>query len=156
MDEAQRTRLFELADLILALSRHIHASKDFAFEAWTPLESAVMRYIDRNPGTTASAAAEATRLVSSNFSRAVRGLERKGLVRRTVDRDDARRVRLYPTEVADRQLETLRDTWSRLLDGVFDDADEIDRINAALRRIEAHVVDVGVDVGVDGADRRAP
>jgi DNA-binding MarR family transcriptional regulator len=154
MDDAQRTRLFELADLILALSRHIHASKDFAFEAWTPLESAVMRYIDRNPGTTASAAADATRLISSNFSRAVRGLERKGLVQRTVDRNDARRVRLYPTELADRHLDTLRAACSRLLDGVLDDPDEIDRINDALRRIESHFV--GVDERPDDADRRAP
>lgn len=140
VDDAQQSRLFELADLILALGRHIHASKDFAFEAWTPLESAVMRYIDRNPGTTASAAAEATKLISSNFSRAVRGLERKGLVRRTVDRGDARRVRLHPTELADRQLQTLREVWSGLLDGVFDDPDEIDRITVALRRIEDHLV----------------
>ncbi len=154
MDDAQQARLFELADLILALSRHIHASKDFAFEAWTPLESAVMRYIDRNPGTTASAAAEATRLISSNFSRAVRGLERNGLVRRSVDRDDARRVRLYPTEVADRQLDLLRATWSRLLDGVLDDPGEIDAINDALRRIEAHLVGPGRAPGPTGDSPR--
>ena len=41
-----------------------------------------MRFIDRNPGTSASAAAEATQLISSNFSRALRSLEKKDLVRR--------------------------------------------------------------------------
>ena len=104
MDEEQTSRLFELADLILAVGRQIYASKEFSAEfagqSWTPLESAVMRFIDRNPGASASAAAEATQMISSNFSRALRSLEKKGLVRREADQDDTRRVRLYPTELA--------------------------------------------------------
>ena len=80
MDDEQASRLFELADLILAVGRQIYASKDIPAEPWTPLEIAVMRLIDRNPGTSASAAGEATQLISSNFSRALRGLETKGLV----------------------------------------------------------------------------
>lgn len=51
-----------------------------------------MRYVDRNPGTPARAAA-ATQQISSDFSRAVRALERKGLVHREADWEDARRVR---------------------------------------------------------------
>jgi DNA-binding MarR family transcriptional regulator len=138
VDEEQTTRLFELADLILAVSRQIHASKQSAYaaESWTPLESAVMRFIDRNPGTSAGAAAEATQLISSNFSRALRGLEKKGLVRREVDPADARRARLYPTERAQDNLRQLRDIWSRLLDGVVTDPAEIDAAAATLRRIE--------------------
>jgi SAM-dependent methyltransferase len=38
-----------------------------------------MRFVDRHPGTTVGAAAEATELISSNFSRAVRGMERERL-----------------------------------------------------------------------------
>ena len=132
--------LFELADSILAISRYIQASKSFASHGWTPIESAVMRFVDRNPGTTASAAAEATQLISSNFSRALRGLERKGVVRREIDPDDARRVRLFPTDLARDNLKRLHDLWTGLLDGIIDDAGEVDRVNTVLRRIEAAFV----------------
>ena len=138
--EEDAARRFELADLILAISRHVHASKAFAFDSWSPLESAVMRFIDRNPGTSASAAAEATQLISSNFSRALRSLEKKGLVRRDVDQNDARRVHLYPTELAHENLRLLRDVWGRLLDGIIDDPADIDRVNITLRRIEAELL----------------
>jgi DNA-binding MarR family transcriptional regulator len=140
VDEAQSSRLFELADLILAVGRLIHASKEVPAEAWTPLESAVMRFIDRNPGTSAGAAAEATRLISSNFSRAVRSLEGKGMVRRDVDPHDARRVLLYPTAQAQDNLQRLHDVWSRLLEGVVFDPDEIDAVTSTLRRIETELV----------------
>jgi DNA-binding MarR family transcriptional regulator len=140
VDEEQVSRLFELADLILAVGRLIHASKEFASESWTPLESAVMRFIDRNPGTSAGEAAEATRLISSNFSRALRGLEKKGLVYRDADRDDGRKVRLYPTDRARDNLRQLQDVWSRLLDGVVEDPEEIEAMTATLRRIETRLV----------------
>ncbi|MBR7831247.1 winged helix-turn-helix transcriptional regulator [Actinospica sp. MGRD01-02] len=140
MDEERAARLFELADLILAVGRHIQASKDAGAASGTPLEGAVMRYIDRHPGTTASAAAEATQLISSNFSRAVRGLESMGFVRREVDPDDARRVRLYPTAKSQENLRLLHEIWSGLLDGVIDDPDEIDGVIAALRRIEGGLI----------------
>jgi len=136
-DDIRTSSLFELADSILAISRYIHASKSFALHGWTPIESAVMRYVDRNPGTTARAAAEATQLISSNFSRALRGLEKKGVVRREVDEADARRVRLYPTESARMNLQMLHDLWTNLLDGIVDDPADVDQVNAVLRRIEA-------------------
>jgi DNA-binding MarR family transcriptional regulator len=141
VDDEQATRLFELADLILAVGRHVHASKEFAAESWTPLESAVMRFIDRNPGTSATAAAEATQLISSNFSRALRGLEKKGWVRRDVDQYDARRSHLYPTAQANDHLRQLRDVWSGLLDGIVPDPNEIDAVNSTLRRIESQLVE---------------
>jgi DNA-binding MarR family transcriptional regulator len=140
MDEEQAARLFELADLILAVGRHIQASKDAGAKSGTPLEGAVMRYVDRHPGTTTSAAAEATQLISSNFSRAVRGLESMGFVRREVDPDDARRVRLYPTDKSQENLRLLHEIWSGLLDGVIDDSDEIDGVIATLRRIEGGLI----------------
>jgi DNA-binding MarR family transcriptional regulator len=139
VDDAHASQLFELADLILAVGRQIYASKDVPAESWTPLESAVMRFIDRNPGTSASAAAEATNLISSNFSRALRGLEKKGLVQRDVDQDDGRRVRLYPTPQAHDNLQRLRDVWSRLLDGIVNNPDEIDAVISILRRLETEL-----------------
>ena len=139
MDDAQASRLFELADLILAVGRQIYASKDVPAEPWTPLEIAVLRFIDRHPGTSASAAAEATQQISSNFSRALRGLETRGLVRRDVDQRDARRVRLYPTAQAQDNLNRLRDVWSRLLDGIVSDPEEIDVTISLLRRVEVEL-----------------
>lgn len=139
MDEKQTSQLFELADLILAVGRHIQASKEAAAESGTPLQGAVMRFIDRHPGTTPGAAAEATQLISSNFSRALRGLEENGLVRRDVDEHDARRVRLYPTAKAEENLRRLREAWSRLLDGAVTDTHEIATLISALQRIEARL-----------------
>jgi MarR family transcriptional regulator, temperature-dependent positive regulator of motility len=140
MNEEQTSRLFELADLILAVGRHIEASKEAEARSGTPLQGAVMRYIDRHPGTTAGAAAEATQLISSNFSRALGGLEKAGLVRREVDQHDARRVRLYPTEKAQENLQRLREVWSRLLEETVADPDEIDATIATLRHIETQLV----------------
>jgi DNA-binding MarR family transcriptional regulator len=134
------SRLFDLADLVLAVGRQIRASPDRLSEMCTPLESAVMRFIDRNPGTSARAASEATLLASSNFSRALRGLEKKGLVRRAADARDARCVRLYPTERAQENLQRLRDAWSRTLDGIVDDPETIDFLNETLRHIENELV----------------
>jgi len=135
VDDDQAARLFDLADSILAVSRLLYAPKAHAAGTWTPLESAVMRVIDRNPGTTARAAADATRLISSNFSRALRSLEDKGLVHRVPDEHDARRVRLYTTDAAHENLRRLQDLWSHLLDGIVDDS-EADAIIATLRRLE--------------------
>ncbi|HWC84017.1 MAG TPA: MarR family transcriptional regulator [Pseudonocardiaceae bacterium] len=141
MDEAEELALFELADLILALSRQIQAAKQgaeiYPGTSWTPLESAVMRFIDRNPGTTAGEAAEATRLISSNFSRALRALEKKGLVRRERDPHDARRLHLYPTEQAHENLRRLRGLWSELLAGTVTDPADIESVARLLRGMEA-------------------
>ena len=140
MDEEQTSRLFELADLILAVGRHIEASKEAEAEPGTPLEGAVMRYIDRHPGTTARAAAEATQLISSNFSRAVRRLEQAGFVRRDADQHDARRVHLYPTEKARENLQRLREDWSLLHEEANSDPGEIDAAISTLRQIETRLV----------------
>jgi MarR family transcriptional regulator, temperature-dependent positive regulator of motility len=140
VDEAEELALFELADLIVALGRQIQAAKQGADiydgAPWTPLESAVMRFIDRNPGTTAGTAAEATQLISSNFSRALRGLESRGLVRRERDPHDARRLRLYPTEQAQQNLQRLRVLWSELLEGTIVDWADVERVTFLLRRME--------------------
>jgi DNA-binding MarR family transcriptional regulator len=140
VNDDEVSRLFDLADLILAVGRQIRSSPGYAPEWCTPLESAVMRFIDRNPGTSARAASEATLLPSSNFARALRGLEDKGLVRRDVDARDARGVHLYPTARAHENLQHLRDTWSRTLEGIVDDPETIDAVNATLRRIENELI----------------
>ncbi len=136
MDDDDASRLFDLADLILAVGRQIRSPHDLSADWCTPVESTVMRFIDRNPGTSARAASEATLLPSSNFSRALRSLEDKGLVRREAGARDARTVHLYPTARARENLQQLRDAWSRTLSGTVDDPETIDLVNATLRRIE--------------------
>ena len=136
MKDDEVSRLFDLADLIFAIGRQIRPSHDLSTEMCTPVESIVMRFIDRNPGTSARVAAEATLLPSSNFSRVLRGLERKGLVRRDIDAHDSRSVHLYPTARARENLQHLREAWSRTLEGIVDDPQTIDLVNTTLRRIE--------------------
>lgn len=137
MDDDQVSRLFDLADLILTVGRQIRSAQDRSIDRCTPVESAVMRFINRSPGTSARAASEATLLPSSNFSRVLRGLEEKGLVRREADHRDARIVRLYPTDRAHEDLRHLRESWSRTLDGILEDPATIECVNAALRQLES-------------------
>ena len=139
MNDDEVSRLFDLADLILAVGRQLQSLPGYSPEWCTPLESAVMRFIDRNPGTSARAASDATLLPPSNFSRALRGLEEKGLVRREADARDARSVRLYPTGRARENLQHLRDTWSLALKEIVGDPEAIDFVNATLRRIESEL-----------------
>lgn len=136
MDDDEVSRLFDLADLIFAVARLIRPPHDRSTEMCTPVESIVMRFIDRDPGTSARAAAEATQLPSSNLSRVLRGLEKKGLVRREIDTHDSRCIHIYPTVRALENLQHLREAWSQTLAGIVDDPETIDRVNHTLRRIE--------------------
>ena len=116
MKDDEVSRLFDLADLIFAIGRQIRPSHDLSTEMCASVESIVLRFIDRNPGTSTRVAAEATLLPSSNFSRVLRGLEKK-LVRRDIDPHDSRSVRLYPTARARENLQHLREEWSQTLGG---------------------------------------
>jgi DNA-binding MarR family transcriptional regulator len=140
MSDAEAAGLHELADLIAAVGRHLRPPNGPSFERCTPIEISVMRFIHRNPGTGARAAAEATLLPTSNFSRVLRGLEKRGLVDRVVDDRNARSVCLYPTEKARQSLQYLRDHWDKTLRGIVDDPATIEVVNAALRRIEEELV----------------
>lgn len=75
-------------------------------------------------------------LSSSNLARILRGLEEKGLIRRESDLKDARAVRLYLTDLAHANLKLLRNSWSRMLDGLIEDEGAIDLVNGVLRRVD--------------------
>lgn len=140
MTDEDTSRLFELADLIHGVGRQLRPPPDLEPGMCTPIETTVMRFINNNPGTSARTAAEGTLLPSSNFSRVVRSLETKGLVRREADVRDARGVRLYPTDLAQENRKRLRSEWSRALEGIFDDPSAIDFINTVLRRVESELI----------------
>ena len=133
-------RLSDLAEMILAVGRLIQLLGDQSIGTGTPIEISVLRFINRNPGTSARAASEATLLPSSNFSRILRGLEERGLVRRKADANDARRVSLYPTALASETRRRLGKEWYRLLRGIEDDDAKTDYLIATLRRMESELV----------------
>lgn len=134
------THLSDLAELILGVGRLLQLPGDQSFPTGTPIEISVLRFINRNPGTSARAASEATLLTSSNFSRVLRGLEERELVTREVDANDARRVSLYPTALATETRRRLGEEWYRLLQGIEGDSAKINHLIATLQRIEVALV----------------
>lgn len=140
MTQEQADKLYELAELIHAVARQLGVPADLKPEPCTPVEVSVMRFVGRNPGTSARAAARATLLPSSNFSRVLRGLMRKGLLLRKTDEKDARCVRLYPTATAKASMEHMRHAWSQALDGAITDPTTVELVNATLRRVESQLL----------------
>jgi DNA-binding MarR family transcriptional regulator len=133
-------RLSDLAELILAVGRLIQLVGDQSIGTGTPIEISVLRFINRNPGTSARAASEATLLPPSNFSRVLHSLEDRGLVSRKADVNDARRVSLYPTAFARETRRRVREDWYQLLRGIEGDPAKIDHLIATLQRIESELV----------------
>lgn len=132
--------IVELADRILAISRLLQPSSEEMPSMCTPLESRVMRFIDRNPGASAREASEATQLPTSNFARVLRSLEAKGMVRREIDTTDARRARLHPTDLARKNVHILRTLWTKKLTQVLADRDEIERLVTILGQLETELM----------------
>lgn len=132
-------RMADLADLILALARTIstEAHMDAQVVELTATEVNVMRFVDRHPGASPTAVAAATGLQRSNLSRALRALESKGLVERSVGGDDARHARLHPTRRAEANLRRLRENWSRLLGDAGADRRNLDAALTLLAELEA-------------------
>jgi DNA-binding MarR family transcriptional regulator len=132
-------RLHELADLVHAVARQLGVPAGLRPGLCTPVEISVMRFVCRNPGTSAGVAASATLLPSSNFSRIVKGLIAKGLLTREADARDARSVRLHPTALARENMDRIREAWSAALDDVTVDLPDIERVNATLRMVEVEL-----------------
>lgn len=127
-------QLADLADLVLTVARAIKAdmSAHPAVLDLSATEVTVLRYLDHHPGVSPSAVAAATGLQRSNLSRALRDLEGKGLVERSVDPGDGRSVVLQSTQLAADNLARLRTLWARLLgDALTADGREPD-LDAAL------------------------
>ncbi|CAN5576910.1 hypothetical protein BH09ACT8_BH09ACT8_26960 [soil metagenome] len=129
----------ELADGVLAVARAVKA-RDYGDPEVIRLnatEITVMRYIDQHPGCGPSAVATAVGLQRSNLSKALRGLEAKGMVQREVDAADNRHAALRPTPRAAENLARLQRSWIGLLgeggEGVSDaDLDTTVRVLRAL------------------------
>ncbi|MEL7977540.1 MarR family winged helix-turn-helix transcriptional regulator [Isoptericola sp. F-RaC21] len=129
--------LADLVDAILNVERELHHRHRGEPDV-IPLndtERLVMRYVDRHPGAPAGVVADGTRLLRSNLSHALRGLEAKGLVVRTPDPDDARSSRLHPTPLAATNLARLRHVWAGAVAGALPPGSD-DDVAAAVRLLE--------------------
>ena len=139
MRESRSSELHDLADLVHAVARRLPAPADLEPGPCTPTEISVMRFVGRNPGVSARAAADACGLPTSNFARVLKGLLEKGLLERRSDPQDARIARLHPTELAEKNSLRMHEHWSAALRDAGLDRDTITTTTRALRRIEAHL-----------------
>ncbi|MBF0877201.1 MarR family transcriptional regulator [Gluconobacter cerevisiae] len=140
MTDDDKQKLYLLADLIHAISRQLTTPTNLKPAPCTSVEILVMRYIRQNAGASARDAAEATLLPSSNFSRILRGLTEKGLLRQEKDTRDARGKKLYLTDVAKTNFSLMREAWSKDLEGLIEDSDQIDLVNTTLKDIETKLL----------------
>ncbi|MDN4476104.1 MarR family transcriptional regulator [Demequina sp. SYSU T00192] len=138
-DDPTDRLLAELAETILRIARDLdpHAA-GLDVVPLTGTETAVLRWVHRNPGTSPSAAADATGLRRPNLSAAVRSLEEKGLVRRSPDPADQRQQRLEATSLADEGVGRLHAYWSgRVRAALGDDLAEAGAVVDLLDRLES-------------------
>ncbi|AQZ54462.1 transcriptional regulator SlyA (plasmid) [Martelella mediterranea DSM 17316] len=141
MNDDTARKLYTLADLIHAVGRHLSVPDGLEPGPCTPVEILVMRHVLQNPGTSAREAAEAALLPSSNFSRVLRGLTEKGLLRQETDERDARGKRLYLTDRAKANFKRMQEVWSRDLSGLIEDDRQLEAVNATLRHIETRLIE---------------
>ena len=140
--QARRPRgdqLADLADLVMTVARAVkaHVADDPSVFELSVTEVTVLRYLDHHPDVSPSTVAAATGLQRSNLSRALRELESKGLVRRSVDPADSRGVVVRLTELAAENLTTLRGIWARLLGDALEASGEQHDIASAVALLRA-------------------
>ncbi|MDK9350025.1 MarR family winged helix-turn-helix transcriptional regulator [Propionibacterium freudenreichii] len=116
-DRSRDKQLGELADRIVRVARRIeaHRFQDSLITPVSPLEALFLRYVDDHPGASPGVLARDLMVRSSNASAGLRSLERKGLITRSADRDDARVTRLFVTDDARRATARVRVEWAHLL-----------------------------------------
>ena len=138
------TRYADLAETVLAVAREIrlreYGSADGAIPL-TPSNAQVMRFIDAHPGATSSEAAEATGLLRSNLSTAVRELEKIGFIEKRRDPTDGRGVLLYSTAAAAHNLALVRAQWSRDAENALDGAEDVEAATGLLRLLADSLVE---------------
>ncbi|SDQ21173.1 DNA-binding transcriptional regulator, MarR family [Curtobacterium sp. UNCCL20] len=140
MESAASDSLFaELADVLLRISREIdpNGARAIDIPPLTGTEALVMRWVDRNPGSTPSSVADAIALQRSNLSVALGSLVKKGMVERRPDPEDARTVQLFSTELAKRSVEKLHTHWAGMLrQALGADEGDLVRTISVLTRID--------------------
>jgi len=107
-------RWAELADHVLIIAREIQfcGYKDPRAVPLTATEGMVMRYMQDHPITAPNQIAAAVGLQRSNLSTLMRGLEREGLIERTMSEGDRRGVTVRLTEAGRRNYLVVRREWA--------------------------------------------
>src|SRR5437868_4026279 len=107
-------RWAELADRVLVIAREIQfrGYEDTPVVPLTATEGMVMRYMQDHPLAAPNQIAAAVGLQRSNLSTLLRGLERHGLIERSVSESDRRGVTVRLTERGCRNCLAARRAWA--------------------------------------------
>lgn len=107
-------RWAELADCVLVIAREIQfrGYKDPRAVSLTATEGMVMRYMQDHPIAAPKQIAAAVGLQRSNLSTLMAGLERRGLIERTMSEGDRRGVTVRLTEAGRRNYMIVRREWA--------------------------------------------
>ncbi|WP_247783557.1 MarR family transcriptional regulator [Bradyrhizobium sp. 170] len=107
-------RWAELADCMLVIAREIQfrGYKDPRAVSLTATEGMVMRYMQDHPIAAPKQIAAAVGLQRSNLSTLMAGLERRGLIERTMSEGDRRGVTVRLTEAGRRNYMIVRREWA--------------------------------------------
>jgi len=107
-------RWAELADRALVIAREIQfrGYRDARAVSLTATEGMVMRYMQDHPIAAPKQIAAAVGLQRSNLSTLMAGLEREGLIERTMSEGDRRGVTVRLTEAGRRNYVVVRREWA--------------------------------------------
>ena len=136
-------RWAELAECVLIIAREIQfrGYQDPRAVALTATEGMVMRYMQDHPITAPNQIAAAVGLQRTNLSTLMRGLERKGLIERTMSEVDRRGVTVRLTEAGRSNYLVVRREWAAALaNAVENDARGLDGALDLLKDIAAGLI----------------
>jgi DNA-binding MarR family transcriptional regulator len=140
-DEAERWA--ELADHVLIIAREIQfrGYKDPRAVPLTATEGMVMWYLKDHPITAPNQIAATVGLQRSNLSTLMRGLERQGLIERTMSEGDRRGVIVRLTEAGRRNYLVVRREWAAAVaKAVENDTRGLDGASGLLKDIAAGLI----------------
>src|SRR5262245_5804097 len=132
-----------LANHVLIIAREIQfrGYKDPRAVPLTATEGMVMRYMQDHPITAPNQIAAAVGLQRSNLSTLMRGLEREGLIERTMSEGDRRGVTVRLTEAGRRNYLVVRREWAAAVaKAVKNDTRSLDGALGLLKDIAAGII----------------
>lgn len=137
--ESREQAWADLADLVLAVSREIQyrGYADERAQSLTQSEGVVMRFLLECESAAPSRIATATGLQRTNLSAVLRGLERKGLVRRQANPEDGRGITVSATDEGRANYALVRHEWAtEVAEAAGHDAADLDAAISLLNRVK--------------------
>jgi DNA-binding MarR family transcriptional regulator len=118
-NSAAELRQIAVASHVLSRTLRRSAEIQAGLEPLPGSEFDVLEFVGAHPEASVSDVARGLRLHPSNVSNTVRQLVERGLLERTADLRDQRRVLLRLTELSSEHRELLQATWAALLAGML-------------------------------------